>query len=101
MAKQPFMPRTDLGKKQWLDNFANKLPDYAVKYNIAAGEVTDTTNGAAYWTYWLNGKNQTDEHAKQFTQFKNELRDGIPDGATPSIVPAAPDLVPSHVMLHV
>lgn len=92
MAKKPFMPTTDLEKKQWLDNFADKLPNYAAKYNISAEEVTDMENSALYFSYWLNGKNQTDEHNKKFTQFKNELRDGIPAGATPSIPPVAPVL---------
>lgn len=92
MAKQYFMPRTDLEKEQWLQNFAVKLPAYATKYNIAAAEVTDMTDSAAYFSYWLNGKNLTDEYSKKFTQFKNELRDGIPAGSAPSVVPAPPTL---------
>ena len=92
MSKKAFMPRPDLEKNEWLQNFAAKLPTYSAKYNIAAGEVTDTTDGAAYFAYWLNGKNLTDEYGKKFTQFKNELRDGIPAGATPSVVPAPPAL---------
>ena len=92
MAKKPFMPTTDLGKQQWLQNFAGKLPNYAAKYNIAALEVTDMTNSNLYWSYWLTGKNQTEDYNKKFTGFKNELRDGMPAGASPSLVPEPPDL---------
>jgi len=99
MAKQYFLPRPDLEKNEWLQNFAAKLPTYSAKYNIAAAEVTDTTDGAAYFAYWLNAKNLTEEYSKKFTQFKNELRDGIPAGTTPSLVPAPPVLgvVPTAV----
>lgn len=92
MAKQYFLPRPDLEKQQWLNNFATKLPTYAVKYNISADEVDDMTDSAAYWSYWLNGKNLTEDYNKKFTQFKNELRDGIPAGASPSVAPAPPIL---------
>jgi hypothetical protein len=37
MSKKAFMPRPDLEKNEWLQNFAAKLPTYAAKYNIAAG----------------------------------------------------------------
>lgn len=92
MAKQYFLPRTDLEKNQWLENFSGKLPLYAAKYNISADEVTDMTESSAYFAYWLNGKNQTEDYNKKFTQFKNELRDGIPAGASPSLPPTPPVL---------
>lgn len=100
MAKKPFMPRTDLERLQWLQNFAAKLPTYATKYNIAAAEQDDMTDGAVYFEFWMNAKNLTDEYNKKLTQFKNELRDGIPAGADPSVEPAAPTLgaVPDPVL---
>ena len=33
-----YLPRTDSEKEAWLKNFANKINQYAVKYNIAAAE---------------------------------------------------------------
>ena len=92
MAKQYFLPTTDLAKLAWLQNFASKIAGYAVKYNLSTAEVDDVVAGALYYAYWLNGLNLTDEYKKKFTQFKNELRDGIPAGASPSVVPAPPTL---------
>lgn len=88
--KKPFMPRTEAEKLSWLKNFANKLGTYATKYNITAAEVTDMVNGAAFYDYWYNYANQNNEYNKKLTQYRAELRDGIPAGATASVAPVPP-----------
>jgi hypothetical protein len=85
-----FIPTRDDAKDLWLKNFATKLPQFAAKYNISAGEQTDTTQSSALFTYWLNYKNQHDEYNRKLAQYKNELHDGILTGITPSILPAFP-----------
>ncbi len=92
MSKQPFMPRDDMGKQAWLKNFAGKLGTYAAKYNITAAEVTDMQNSVTLFDYWMNYRNQQDGFLSKLTQYKNELRDGIAAGATPSVDPAPPVL---------
>ncbi len=89
MAKNYFIPRADADKQLWLQNFAAKLPTYAVKYEILAADVTDTQKGSAYFSYWLNYQNQFNEFAKKVTQFKTELRDGITSGGA-GVPPSAP-----------
>jgi len=90
MSKQPFMPRDDMGKQAWLKNFANKLPNYTAKYGIAAPDLTDIQNGSAAFDYWMDYRNQQNEFFAKLTKYKNEQRDGIAAGATPSVDPAPP-----------
>lgn len=88
--KKYFMPRSEADKLSWLKNFANKLGTYATKYNVIAAEVTDMQNSAAYYDYWYNYAVQYAEYNKKLTQYKTELRDGIPAGATASVAPVPP-----------
>lgn len=88
--KKYFMPRTEADKLSWLKNFANKLGTYATKYNITAAEVTDMQNSAAFYDYWFNYSIQFTEFNKKLTQYRTELRDGIPAGATASVAPVPP-----------
>lgn len=84
------MPRTEAEKLSWLKNFANKLGTYAAKYSITAAEVTDMQNSVIFYDYWLNYSLQNSEYNKKLTQYRAELRDGIPAGATASIAPVPP-----------
>ena len=88
--KKYFLPRTEADKLTWLKNFANKLGTYATKYGITAAEVTDMQNSAAFYDYWYNYNTQYAEYNKKLTQYKTELRDGIPAGATASVAPVPP-----------
>jgi len=90
--KKQFIPKDDKGKELWLKNFANNVNTYATKYNITVAEVSDMVASALHFTYWLNYKNQYAEFILKLTAYKNEARDGIIAGATPSVVPAPPAL---------
>jgi hypothetical protein len=99
MSKQYFLPRTDLEKQDWLKNFAAKLPNYAVKYNLSADEVTDMQNSSLWFSYWMDYRTQLEESFRKSTGFKNEAINGIAPGATPSIppVPVAMPAMPTEV----
>lgn len=90
MAKDYFLPRTDDKKSGWQHNLGDKLAAYKTKYGITTAEETDTKNGDAYFKYWLDALEETDSFKKKVTAFKNELRDGVPAGATASLPPAVP-----------
>jgi hypothetical protein len=94
MAKEYFLPRTDSKKKDFQHNLGDKLTTYQAKYGISALEVTDTQNGDAYFTYWLDVLGEVDSYKQKVTQFKNEVRDGVAAGATASIEPVAPTFGP-------
>ncbi|HRH60894.1 MAG TPA: hypothetical protein PL045_10015 [Chitinophagaceae bacterium] len=92
MAKQYFLPRQDADKQIWLQNFSNKLGTYKVKYNITDDEVADAIASSVYFTYYLDCANQNSAYNKKLTQYKNELRDGIAAGGSPSVIPTPPTL---------
>jgi hypothetical protein len=69
MAKKPFMPRTALGKQSWLQNFSNKLNNYAAKYNITVAAVNDMLNSYAYLFYWAGYRSQYEEICSQAYRF--------------------------------
>jgi hypothetical protein len=84
------IPQSDAAKVLWIMNFANKLPLYSAKYGIAAAAITDIQQGSAHFSYYWNMRNQMEEYVKKLTSYKNEIRDGIRYGATPSTVPTVP-----------
>ncbi len=67
MGKKHFLPRTDLDKQIWLQNFAAKISLYASKYNLAADDITKLKAGALYFAYWLDYQNQFNEYTKKIT----------------------------------
>jgi hypothetical protein len=99
MSKKYFIPRQEAEKVTWLQNFANKLSGYATKYGITTAEVDDMVAAAIFYAFWANYLNQYSEYNKKLVQYRNELRDGITDGATASVLPDAPGLgtVPAAV----
>ena len=90
MAKQSFVPSTDLGKQTWLNNLANKINTYAAKYNISASEMADVIAVALYFAYWNNYIQQMREYILKLTAYKNEIRDGVAAGGSPSVEPSLP-----------
>ncbi len=85
-----YFPRTDSEKEAWLKNFANKINSYAAKYNIAAAEVADTQASLLHFSYHLNYKNQYGDYLKKLGAYLNEIKDGLPIGATASTPPILP-----------
>jgi hypothetical protein len=94
MAKKRFLPQTDLEKQQWLQNFAAKLPGYQAKYTLAADDITDMQNGSAYFNYWMNYRSQFEVYFRKLTEYKNEIRDGVAAGSSPSVTPVVPAMDP-------
>ncbi len=92
MAKKSFLPKHDEGKLIWLANFSGKIGGYATKYGIATAEVTDMVDSEAYFSFWYLYRSQEQEYLAKLTAYKNELRDGVKPGGTPSVVPSPPAL---------
>lgn len=99
MAKTPFMPRDDDGKRDWLANFSSKLGHYAGSIGVTGIEVTATQADSAYWTWVLTVRNLYTSYAQLWTAFKNTAREGVTLGANPvaPAVPAAPTAVPAGI----
>ncbi|UAY51279.1 hypothetical protein [Ferruginibacter albus] len=50
--------------------------------------------GAAYYNYWIDYRNQYIDYSLKLTQFKNQLIDGVEDGAVASVEPTPPNIAP-------
>jgi hypothetical protein len=89
MAKQSFSPRTESTKYNWFFNFSQKIGGYATKYNLSAAEVQDVVDSFEYFKYWFLYMVAFKEYMLKVTAYKNEVRDGVPAGSTPSVPPTA------------
>jgi hypothetical protein len=88
MATSPYLPDTDAGKDAFLTNFALKLPAYQTALQLSAGDVTAVQNAAALFHWARVTQEQTATSAKQWTAFKNRLRDGAV--VAPIVLPVDP-----------
>lgn len=92
MAKKSFSPNTEDEKAAWFKNFANKLSGYAAKYSISPVELADIIASEVYFDYWYQFTKLNKEYMLKLTAYKNEVRDGVPAGAEPSVPPVAPSI---------
>ena len=100
MSKVFYLPQSESKKILWIENFANKLPNYATKYGISPDVVADVQLGAQNYVYWIGVAFQQGEYSKNLTSFKNDLANGTTGTLTAPITPVlgpAPTLVPSGI----
>ncbi len=90
MSKKPYLPDGDAAMNSWLANFSNKLAGYAAKYNLTPMETADMAASALVFAFWLNYQTQYKEYMTKLTAYKNEFRDGVPAGGSPSVEPTVP-----------
>ena len=51
MAKAPFLPKDEPGKRKWLTNYAAKLPTYAPTVGVTPAEVAQAAADSAFFNY--------------------------------------------------
>ncbi len=93
MRKQFYLPQTDPEKAIWLNNLSAKIPAYGGKYALTVPELNDVADIHADFTYRMQAVNKIAAYSKQWTAYKNALRDGLPVGAEVQ-PPIPPDLGP-------
>ncbi len=81
MAKQPYLPKPDADRVLWLNNFNAKLPAYMSKYGLTPNDELDVANISSDFAYRLQATHMVNAYNKQWTAYKNALRDGLPAGA--------------------
>lgn len=99
MAKQPFMPKDDPGKRLWLSNFSNKLPACAARVGVSPEEAAATKADSAFFNYVCDAQHQHTQTAQNWTQYKNAARDGgaLGDMPTAPALGVAPAAVPPGI----
>lgn len=90
--KQSYLPRTDAKRVIWLQNFAGKLPNFSAKYGITPSELADMAASAVFFSFWHDYTNKVQEYTRSVLAYRDEMRDGTANGASPSVQPVAPAL---------
>jgi len=89
--KEPFIPKDDQGKADFLDNAALKLPGYAAVLDVTPAEVASVQADAARFNYIMDMQEAYKTFKQKVSDHKNLLRDG-PLGAPMSALPVFPAL---------
>jgi hypothetical protein len=99
MAKSYFLPADEPGKLQWINNFAAKLPTYGVTVGVSPAEMGQTTSDAVYFGFVMDAQNQHAKTTRDWTAYKNALRNGTTVGAMPTTpaLGAPPPPVPAGI----
>jgi len=90
MSKQFYLPRPEVERGKWLENFATKLPNYATKYGIPSALVTSVQQDSAVFKYFLEYANRITEYSRKINQYKVELSEGADTSLQAPIPPTAP-----------
>jgi hypothetical protein len=98
MAKTFYLPHDDLGKADWLTNYAARFAEVFAIFGFVLADSTAVNNDSAMFTYMLNNATTFKEFSKSWVDYKDTLRSGpigTPFGAPPAlpIIPAAPTTV--------
>jgi hypothetical protein len=96
--KDAYIPNSDQGKADFLDNVANKIGGYAVTLGLLPADVTSVVNDAAMFNYLMDMQEAFKTFKQDVSKYKDALRDGpvdAPLGALPvaPTLPVAPALV--------
>lgn len=81
MAREYYLPYSDEERVPWLNNFAYKLPNYAMKYNITSDEVMDIQNSAEYFDGFIKYRNQSGAFQNSLTDHRDMMSNGLSNGA--------------------
>ena len=97
MPKSYYLPTDDSGKIEVLESLAAKLPAYKEVLYISTEEIETVQADAVAMRYILSVFNQMQSNAKQWTAYKNLIRDGGASKAALPVFPSLPDPVPPTV----
>lgn len=88
--RKSYLPNTEPALRDWLNNLHGKIGDYATKYAVTAAEQGDMEAAAMDFAAMLAYVEANNTYGQGLIARKNELRDGIPYGGTPSVTAAPP-----------
>lgn len=86
-----YLPSTDTGKMQWLNNFVAKLPNYKETLGLTDETLKECKADADNFAYIIGGIETIRKYTQQVTAYKNLLRSGSSSGIiTMAPVPPTP-----------
>jgi hypothetical protein len=92
-----YLPRTDAGKMQWLNNFVAKLPNYKEPLGLTEETLKECFQDAENFAYMIGGIEKFRKFTAQITAQKNLLSNGSKNPNAPTALPDAP---PAPVLPH-
>ena len=90
MSKTYYMPKDDSGKAELLEHLASRLPAHATTLELSEADIRDVQADAVAFRNVITTATMIQSNARQWTAFKNLLRDG---GAGSNALPPAPSPV--------
>lgn len=88
--KKRYLPAADPALRAWLNNLNTKIGAYATKYAVTTAELADIDAAATDFAAILDYHEAIGTYGQSITGRKNELRDGVPAGGTPSVATTPP-----------
>jgi hypothetical protein len=85
-----YLPTSDTGKMQWLNNFAAKLPNYREALSLLEEDLTNVKKWSENFAYIIGNIENIRQYTKQVTAYKNILRSGSKNNDPLGVMPPAP-----------
>ena len=89
MAKQYYLPGSDVQKVLWLNNFAAKLQQEAETLGVSKAELESVTNDSLVFAYIIDCLESVKKYSLQMTSFKNLVRYDVSNQQT-AVIPQPP-----------
>lgn len=85
--EQYIIPRTEPGRRAWINNFAAKFADYMVVLGFDASDVAQVNALAQTYGYLLDLVKEVENYKKSIVQFKDDWSDKDPATGKPLNIP--------------
>lgn len=85
-----YLPTSDPGKMQWLNNFSAKLPNYRAALSLQEEDLTQVKQWSENFGYMIGNIEGFRKYTKQITAYKNILRNGSKNSDPLGAMPPAP-----------
>ncbi len=87
----PYLPVSDTGRVVWLNNFSNRIGQYATSLGLVAADVTSIQHDAAMYSYVVQLQDAGHQYWTAVSSVKKQLRSS-PQQTTAPVLPAAPSV---------
>lgn len=95
-----YLPRTEAGQMQWLNNFATKLPNYKERLGLTDDVLKECVHDAENYAYMIGGMEKFRKFTLQITAQKKLLSNGSKGpNTTGAMTPAPPSPVLPHPLV--
>ncbi len=93
MSDHRYLPKSDPGRREWLENIATKLPNYTTELELpdAANVVARVARHAKNFALVLDGADAYGDHSSALVALKNLMRNSDKTGGAELTLPKPPE----------